>query len=55
MKIYDDRQLKLPLRFPPSMATLERKLASARQDLHNLQVMQMKPLFSQRPAAAAAI
>jgi hypothetical protein len=27
MKIYDDRQLKLPLRFPPSMATLERTTA----------------------------
>jgi hypothetical protein len=30
MKIYDDRRLELPLRFPPSMATLERDLRDAR-------------------------
>jgi hypothetical protein len=27
----------------PTMATLERELRDARQELHNLQVMQMKP------------
>jgi hypothetical protein len=32
----------------PTMATLERELRDARQDLHNLQVMQMKPGTQER-------
>jgi hypothetical protein len=46
MKDRDPRQLNLFAQRPPSMpgtVLFERELAGARQELHNLQVMQMKP------------